>query len=51
MEEKLNRKTPQFYLRCDPMIISSRNLRFCDDNKLFNDATAWMDNEISCDLT
>ena len=33
------------------MIICSRILTHWDVNTLFNDATAWMDNEMSCDLT
>ena len=37
-------------LRCDPMTMCSRTLRHRDVNDLFNDATASMDNVISCDL-
>ena len=33
------------------MIICFRRLRHWDVNNLFNDATAWMDDEMSCDLT
>ena len=33
------------------MIMRSRILRHWDVNDLFNDATAWMDNEMTCDLT
>ena len=39
------------YLRCDPIIICSRILRHWNVNNLFNDATACMDNEMSCYLT
>ena len=39
------------YLRCDPMVICSRILRHWDVKDMFNDTTAWMDNDMKCDLT
>ena len=38
-------------LRCDSMTVCSRILRHWYVNGLFNDATAWTDSEMSCDLT
>ena len=49
IESLLRYQAQKFRLRCDPMTMRSRFARHWYVNDLFNDATAWMDND--CGMT